>query len=54
MKLFIVNLLERACKLFHWLPPHMCRLAVWSLRLNDKWDTEAWIHGDRKSEEERW
>lgn len=42
MKKLIVNFLEYLCNWFHWLPPHKCRLADLSLKLNDKWGLSEW------------
>lgn len=45
MKRLIVELLEVVCPLFHWLPPHKCRCAGWSLVLNDRWGLDVWTEG---------
>lgn len=43
MKRFIVVALEKVCCLFHWAPPHKCRCAVWSNRLDARWGLGEWL-----------
>ena len=53
---FVVRFLEWACKFFHWLPPHRCRLAQASMWLNDCWGLDEWTNqqarGDNSIDDE--
>lgn len=46
MKLTIIRklvcALEACCFLFHWIPGWRCRLADWSLWLDEKYGTGEW------------
>jgi len=43
VKRFVVVALERMCTWFCWLPPHRCRLAALSARLDEVWGTGVWV-----------
>ena len=38
----LVEVLERSCCLFHWVPGYACQLAMWSHNIDERFDVDCW------------